>query len=215
METPAVDLKTTGLAVAAVLLVEWGAKAAVHHAALPPLVVLGVARFMEILAFLAIASRAAPRGLRSIGVFADTWVAGLAKGFLWVAGFGLLASLAFALLWLAGVNPLPLMKAEMPATTRNLILFFLIGALVSPVAEEIFFRGILYGFLRKWGAPAAVLLSATLFVLAHAAVSRVPITQGVGGILFALAYERERHLLTPIVIHVCGNAAIFVLALIA
>jgi hypothetical protein len=36
----------------------------------------------------------------------------------------------------------------------------------------------------------------------------------IGGILFAVAYELEKNLLVPIIIHVLGNLAIFVLALI-
>jgi hypothetical protein len=39
------------------------------------------------------------------------------------------------------------------------------------------------------------------------------LTQAVGGILFAVAYEVERSLLVPITIHVLGNLAIFSLSL--
>ena len=37
----------------------------------------------------------------------------------------------------------------------------------------------------------------------------VQVTQLVGGILFAVAYEVEGSLMTPIVIHVLGNMGIF------
>jgi hypothetical protein len=92
----------------------------------------------------------------------------------------------------------------------------LAGALIGPVAEEIFFRGILYGFFRRWGIPAAVLLSTLLFILPHYHASglAVPITQLIGGILFAIAYEIEKNLLVPITIHSLGNLAIFTLSLL-
>jgi membrane protease YdiL (CAAX protease family) len=35
----------------------------------------------------------------------------------------------------------------------------------------------------------------------------------VGGVVFALAYEKEKNLLVPIVIHISGNLAIFALSL--
>jgi hypothetical protein len=42
----------------------------------------------------------------------------------------------------------------------------------------------------------------------------LPITQLIGGILFAVAYEIEKNLLVPITIHCLGNLAIFILSLL-
>ncbi len=81
--------------------------------------------------------------------------------------------------------------------------------LIGPIAEEIFFRGILYGFFRRWGAPTAIVLSTLLFVLPHTSGSIIPVTQLIGGILFAVAYEVEKNLLVPMLIHCLGNLAIF------
>ncbi|MGD9179205.1 MAG: CPBP family intramembrane metalloprotease, partial [Desulfobacterales bacterium] len=88
--------------------------------------------------------------------------------------------------------------------------------LIGPLAEEIFFRGILYGFFRKWGVPTAILLSTLFFVLSHTHTSGsiIPVTQLIGGILFAISYEVEKNLLVPITIHCLGNLAIFTLALL-
>ena len=88
-------------------------------------------------------------------------------------------------------------------------MFLLIGGVVSPITEEIVFRGILYGYLRQWGMLTAIFGSTVLFVLAHSIQGVFPLTQIVGGIVFAVAYERERNLLVPIVIHILGNLAIF------
>ena len=92
-----------------------------------------------------------------------------------------------------------------------MMLFFLVGGVVAPVAEEILFRGLVYGFLRRWGAILAVILSTALFALAPP-LRGLPLTQIVGGLLFASAYEMENNLLVPITIHVLGNLAIFTLS---
>lgn len=97
--------------------------------------------------------------------------------------------------------------------TGEFILFFLVGGIISPITEELFFRGVIYGFLRRWGAISAVVFSSLAFVLAHHMVSTgllfIPFT---GGIVFALAYEIEKNLMVPITLHVLGNLAIFVLS---
>jgi hypothetical protein len=43
----------------------------------------------------------------------------------------------------------------------------------------------------------------------------IPITQLVGGIVFALAYEKEKNLMAPITIHCLGNLAIFSIGLLS
>ena len=61
----------------------------------------------------------------------------------------------------------------------------------------------------------ALVLSTLIFVFSHASRHTIPVTQVIGGILFAVAYEREKNLLVPIMIHVLGNLAIFTLSLIS
>ena len=90
----------------------------------------------------------------------------------------------------------------------------MVGGLISPLTEEIFFRGIVYGFLRKWSAILAVLGSTIVFSMVHGITSGVSFIQVVGGLVFAIAYEVEKNLLVPITIHVLGNTAIFVLAIL-
>ena len=90
-------------------------------------------------------------------------------------------------------------------------LFFIVGGVVAPVAEEIVFRGIIFGYLRRWGLPAAVLVSTALFAALH--LPAIPVTQVVGGMVFAIAYHLSGSLMTPILIHTLGNLAIFSLSL--
>ena len=58
----------------------------------------------------------------------------------------------------------------------------------------------------------AIVISTALFVLSHATDSSLPITQVIGGLLFAVAYEIEKNLVVPIIIHSLGNLAIFCLS---
>jgi membrane protease YdiL (CAAX protease family) len=215
METPAIDLKTVGLALAAVLLVEWGTNAAVHHVALPPMLILGAARSLEIAAFISIALFFGDHGITALGIHTNRLLMGLKKGILWSIGFGILVGMAFGVLFFSGINPLHLMKTDSPSVPYKILLFFLVGGLVSPIAEEIFFRGILYGFFRRWGMGAAILISTLLFVMAHTTSSRIPVPQAIGGILFAVAYEKEKNLVVPMVIHISGNLAIFIISLVS
>ena len=88
------------------------------------------------------------------------------------------------------------------------------GGLISPLTEEIFFRGLIYGFFLRWGWPLALALSTLSFVAAHLP-AEVWLPQLVGGLVFALAYRVSGSLAAPAVIHVLGNLAIFSLGLIA
>lgn len=84
---------------------------------------------------------------------------------------------------------------------------------VGPVAEELFFRGVLYGALRTrlpWAAAIGV--SALLFSLIHTNVlGLVPIL--VLGALLAYVYEQTGSLLPAIAIHVAHNTLLMALAL--
>lgn len=88
---------------------------------------------------------------------------------------------------------------------------FVLLAVVTPFAEELFFRGYVYRGLRHhWGVPAAAVLSAFIFSAFHFyLVQALPIFAA--GLLFALLYERTGSLLAPMVAHGVINAAVVLL----
>lgn len=174
---------------------------------------LGLARLVEIFLLMAIVKVREQR-LAAIGLTAPGAYRGFIRGLIWAVSFGLAAAVVLFVIELLGIKMKALFQMQLPPETGQLIAFFLVGAIIAPVAEEIFFRGILYGFFRKWGIPVAVILSTFLFVLPHSSGRTVPVTQIVGGILFAVAYEVEKNLIAPITIHILGNLAIFTLALV-
>ncbi len=214
MEPKTIEIRTLLLSLAGLLIAEVAARVVISELACPPLPILGAARVVEILLLLLIVSIWG-KGMSSIGLTGDQFVAGLRKGLTWSAVFGLCALLGFAVLYAAHINPLGLLKTHLPPSALGVILFFLVGSLVAPIAEEIFFRGILYGFLRRWGVLTAVVGSTAVFVLAHAITAVIPVTQIVGGVVFAVAFEVTGNLIVPITIHVLGNTVLFALSLVS
>jgi membrane protease YdiL (CAAX protease family) len=172
---------------------------------------LGSVRLLQILLIVSLVTSRG-KGLSSIGCAKEKVAWGLKRGMIWSGLFGLLAGLVFILLYAFHVEPGRLIKTDLPSTGPQVVLFFVVGGLIAPVAEEIFFRGIVYGFLRRWGPAVALIGSTLLFAGVHQGAG-VPITQIIGGLVFAAAYEIEGNLVVPITIHVLGNTAIFGLSL--
>ena len=212
MEANKIQIKTLFLCLAAVLAVELAARVVISNTPYQPMLILGCARLLQILLIVLIVLFWGS-GLSSVGLARPSLVPGIKKGLVWSIGFGGVAGLVLVVLFSAGINVLTAIQARLPTQYTDVILYFLVGALVGPVAEELFFRGLLYGFFRRWGVVAAVILSTMLFVLPHAIHQRIPITQVVGGIVFAVAYEVEGSLMVPIIIHVLGNVTIFAISL--
>jgi len=213
IEADKIQIKTLAICLAAVIAVEAVLRVGLRPGAYNPIIVLGAVRLLEagIIVMIVLIRE---RGLSSIGLSLTKTLPGLKRGLIWSAGFGLITLLGFALIFAIGLNPLTLIHTQLPAKPGDMLLFFIVGGFIGPVAEEVFFRGIVYGFCRRWGAPAAIILSTLLFVLAHPIFPPIPITQVVGGILFAVAYEKEKNLVVPITIHALGNMAIFTFSLV-
>lgn len=213
MEAKKVELKILIISLAAIIPIELVMKAVITKNQYLPIVILGAARLFETSLMIMIFF-VWGKGISSVGLAPSKMIHGLKKGLIWSACFGIITSLVFAVLYAVGQNPLTLIKTRLPSNHSEIILFFLIGGFIAPIAEEIFFRGILYGFFRRWGVLVALILSTLLFVLVHPIGSRIPLPQVVGGIVFAVSYEMNRSLLTPITIHILGNTAIFTLSML-
>jgi membrane protease YdiL (CAAX protease family) len=210
MEAEHIEIKTLVISLATMLCIEVAMRAVISRNLSSQMIVLGVTRLLEIILLMLIVLIWGG-GLSSIGLAPSKVVSGLKKGVIWSAGFGMVAFLA---LFADGINGVTLIQAHLPGKPSEIILFFVIGGMVGPIAEEIFFRGILYGFFRRWGVVVALVLSTVVFVFTHPSHHGVPVTQVVGGVVFAVAYEVEGSLMTPITIHILGNMAIFTFPLI-
>ncbi len=212
MVTRIIETKILLLSIIGILFAELATALVIQEVSFSPMLILGVARLLETLLFFILVS-AWGKGMSSIGLGRDTIIPGLKKGLIWSAVFAICTFLGLVVLLAAHIDPFKIIRSNLPLKTQELLLFFLVGSLVGPVAEEVFFRGIIYGFLRRWGVPSAVTGTTVIFVIPHLASTGLPLTQIAGGIVFALAYEIGGSLMVPITIHVLGNAAIFAISL--
>jgi membrane protease YdiL (CAAX protease family) len=112
-----------------------------------------------------------------------------------------------AMTWLQMAHPpQPTVEMFRQIQSPDLILKFILTAtLVTPFVEELFFRGFLFSFLKRfiptWGA---IVLSAAIFAIAHANVGSV-VQLWLLGVVLAVAYEHSGSLLLPMGIHGCFN----------
>ncbi|MGE0083124.1 MAG: lysostaphin resistance A-like protein [Desulfococcaceae bacterium] len=210
MASDRIQLKLLCYSLFIILIIEMGSDFFLPKKWGGPYLLIGLVRITEIL-FLLLMIHFSERGLNAIGLGRHQIRSGLEKGIIWSLGFGGLVCAGFLILHLAGTNPLKLFPMRLPQKMTDLIMLFAVGGVIGPVAEEIFFRGIVYGFFRRWGIAAALLISTSLFAVLH---SGFGIIQIIGGIIFALAYEKEGKLMTPLTIHILGNTALFALPLL-
>ena len=208
MEANRITLKTLAISIAAVFAMETVFRLAMSGQSGSPLPALGISRTMEALCLLYIARRFG-KNSNAIGLSRSSMLPGLAKGLIWSVCFGIAAGILFLVLFAAGIDPLKFVNTPLPSAPYQIFIFFLVGGIIGPIWEEIFFRGIIFGFFRRWGVYAAILISTALFVLPHYDGHHLPLTQIVGGIVFSIAYEKEKNLMVPVTIHCLGNMAIF------
>lgn len=213
MEAKKIEIKIFFLSLATLVLIEIAAILSVSGIKISPMVVTGVVRLIETVLIIIIVL-VWGQGLPSIGLALSKMAKGLIKGLVWSASFGIITIFVFIAMFLVDINPLALIHTRLPAQSREIVFFFIVAGIIGPVAEEILFRGIIYGFFRRWGVLTALIMSSVIFVLAHSTLSGIPVPQIVGGIVFAIAYEKEGSLMVPITIHILGNMAIFTLSLI-
>lgn len=99
------------------------------------------------------------------------------------------------------------------ATFFTISIAFISAAIISPVYEEIFYRGFLYRWLRtRIGLTGALLLSSLIFTIIHIPTYNVMPVNFFSGILFALAYERTHSIWPSVLIHGLTNGIMVLLA---
>jgi membrane protease YdiL (CAAX protease family) len=176
--------------------------------------VIRLAQLTAVLIPMAVFRRAGPG---AFGLRLGDWRRGLA----WAAGApadrrgGFVAAAVAARLWdgtdlvAAALGPSPLERAT---SDRSRFLMAASMVAVGPLAEEVFFRGILYqGLRRRLSGPECIVITALFFAAAH--MQAVPVIQFIGGLVFGLLYEKTGTLFAPFLVHAAGNLAILLLPL--
>lgn len=83
---------------------------------------------------------------------------------------------------------------------------FVMGGLLAPLAEEMFFRGVLYPWMRsRWGVWAGIVGSGLIFGAVHGEIS-ISAATAVMGMGLAWLYERSGSLWPSILVHIINNA---------
>ena len=135
--------------------------------------------------------------------------------------YGILCCLALAAAWLlqrlgAGLLPAATSLLRGDEGWPGVALLFLLTVVLAPIAEEILFRGFVYGGLRTvMPTGSAAVASALIFSLAHlqpapeavAAIAAI-------GLALALLYERTRSVVPGMLLHALHNLLVFTILLV-
>jgi membrane protease YdiL (CAAX protease family) len=82
-----------------------------------------------------------------------------------------------------------------------------LAVVAAPIFEEFIFRGLIFGGLRRTlGLVPSVLASAAVFAVVHPPLAIVPVF--ILGVCTALAYERSKVLLAPMIAHAIYNGIV-------
>jgi membrane protease YdiL (CAAX protease family) len=97
----------------------------------------------------------------------------------------------------------------------QLLLLFLLGVILAPLGEELYFRGFLYPAIRAhFGTYVAILFSAVVFGLLHFDLLRF-IPLAVGGAGLAWLYEKTNSLYVPMIAHGFWNFVMLTLLVLS
>lgn len=130
----------------------------------------------------------------------------------WGIGAGLAAA-AIGAAYLYALRRLDLLQDVMRESARELtanIWIPLLAVVAAPIFEEFIFRGLIFGGLRRsLNAFPAIAASAAVFAIVHPPASMIPVF-GLG-LCAALAYDRTKMLLAPMIAHAIYNAVVLTL----
>ncbi|MEK3997053.1 type II CAAX endopeptidase family protein [Psychrobacillus sp. FSL K6-2365] len=94
----------------------------------------------------------------------------------------------------------------------SFLIAFVSAAVISPIYEEIFYRGFLYRWFRvKWGVPAGILLSSSVFMLVHIPTYNTLPVNFLTGVIFSWTYEKTGSIYPGMIIHGVFNGIAVVL----
>ncbi|MED1865956.1 CPBP family intramembrane metalloprotease [Fictibacillus nanhaiensis] len=86
-------------------------------------------------------------------------------------------------------------------TPFTLMIGFLSAAVVSPIYEEIFYRGFLYTWFRRWGIQKAMIFSSFIFMIVHIPTYNTLPVNFASGLVFCWVYEKTGSIIPAIIIH--------------
>ncbi|MBR2076307.1 MAG: CPBP family intramembrane metalloprotease [Exiguobacterium sp.] len=98
----------------------------------------------------------------------------------------------------------------------SILIAFGSAAIISPIYEEIFYRGFLYRFFQeRFGVWIGMIVSAGIFTLAHLPTTNTLLVNFVSGLVFAWVYERTNSIYSSMLIHGTINGLAVLLTALA
>jgi uncharacterized protein len=98
----------------------------------------------------------------------------------------------------------------------NITIGFVSAAIISPVYEEMFYRGFLYKWFRvKWGLVPGLFFSSIIFTLVHIPTYNTLPVNFISGLIFAWTYEKTNSIIPGMIIHGTFNGIAVILTTIA
>lgn len=158
-------------------------------------------------------------GLAEIGLHTRDWGRNVWFGIgAYVAALPLVWGSAYFSQWLGRrffpeveppFHPIQAITAAAPSGWVRLAIL-IVAAIAAPLLEEIFFRGLLYGALRRrFGIAAGIIASAAVFSLLHPQLPLGFLPIFVLGAVFAAVTEWRQSLVPAIVMHALNNGFIW------
>ena len=118
----------------------------------------------------------------------------------------LLGDLVSQSLSFIGIDPYLLygQTGDTEITVLYVVVSIICTAIVPPISEEFFFRGVILNVLKPYGQGFAIVMSSVLFGLVHGNLIQTPFAF-IGGLFFAYITIRSKSLLPSMILHGVNN----------
>lgn len=101
-------------------------------------------------------------------------------------------------------------------TWLNFTLGFVSASIISPIYEEIFYRGFLYQFFSsRYGVLSGMLISSFIFTIVHLPTFNTLPVNFVSGLIFSWVYQKTESIIPSILIHGTFNGIAIILTAIS
>ncbi|UOX99369.1 CPBP family intramembrane metalloprotease (plasmid) [Bacillus cereus] len=133
-------------------------------------------------------------------------------------GFLVIALSQYVILNLLGFESAEQQRDQLGVTTLKgdffqCVLYIFSVAIITPIKEEVLYRGILYRFFEgKYNFIIGMIISSVVFGLLHGGF---PITAIIMGMVFAILYKKTQSILPSIVLHISWNFLASVLTILS
>ncbi|HDR4909319.1 lysostaphin resistance A-like protein [Bacillus cereus group sp. MYBK249-1] len=132
-------------------------------------------------------------------------------------GFIVISLSQYIIIGLLGVETAEQQRNQLGVTTiQNIIqsiIFIFSVAVITPIKEEMVYRGILYRFLeKKYSFIIGIVISSAIFGFLHGGF---PITAMIMGMVFVILFKKTQSILPSIVLHIIWNLIVCIFTILS